>query len=830
MRVTINTACLVLIIFLFFIGINAEPDKNRQKVNMSKIVLPDGSVNPDYLREIESRGLADIEENSLGEDIEFGQMVIRQSNSVPNPDDEYWSDKFFLSGVSGVVGASATVYDMVIYDGDLIIGGNFTYVDGKRVENIARWDGSSWHSLSTGINGYVAGLLNYEGKLVATGPFTEAGGIEASRIAAWDGISWAPLGEGLNNSANMLLEFNGDLIVSGSFDTAGTVNAKYLAKWDGEDWGAIYDVTPDLWIGAALLVHDGYLYAKKIRGVIECYLVRWDGETWEEMSSAPDGGIRALIEHNGELIAGGSFLEAGGVACNNVAAWDGSAWHPLGDGLVAEMTGTSTTVWDLFFYNGRLIAGGNFDKSGTTQTNYIAQWNGTSWQPLAEGMGGTSGYSSWVFALGEYNGFLIAGGGFTIAGSNNANGAASWDGNSWIDISSVYGGGINGTVRSVVSYNGDIIAGGYFSMAGKDFCESIARWHDSRWYPLGEGIDGYIDALEVYNNNLYAAGGFTDANNPEINNKGVYQWDGISWSSIANEFICYDTNRVASIREITIYNDLLIIGGSFDEINGVLATNIASWDGNVWSAMGDGVDWYRTTVDFNGQLIVSGINDLFVWDGTSWNLWGSEGQPSISARALTVYQGDLIGIGDFSEATGLPECYIAAWNGVEWIPFGPQNFTALYGLLELYDITAIGSDLVIVGDIGEIDGMPIMGTAIWDGVSWQPMGSGIYYNYNTKLYTYQNHKLFVFGDLFEVGGKQSINIALWTNKICMDVDGDGKSCIFDIIYVIRYLYMGGPAPIIFEEADIDLDGEISLIDISMMVEYLYIDGLNPDCL
>jgi hypothetical protein len=70
-------------------------------------------------------------------------------------------------------------------------------------------------------------------------------------------------------------------------------------------------------------------------------------------------------------------------------------------------------LFALTVYDGELIAGGYFTTAGGTPANYIARWDGTTWSPLASGMGGTT-YRS-VVALTEYNDELIAGGNFTTA-------------------------------------------------------------------------------------------------------------------------------------------------------------------------------------------------------------------------------------------------------------------------------------------------------------------------------------------------------------------------------------------------------------------------------
>jgi hypothetical protein len=57
-----------------------------------------------------------------------------------------------------------------------------------------------------------------------------------------------------------------------------------------------------------------------------------------------------------ELLIVGGFSVAGDMVANNIAAWDGNSWQPLGSGI-------NGSVRALTVYNGELIAGGEFTKS-----------------------------------------------------------------------------------------------------------------------------------------------------------------------------------------------------------------------------------------------------------------------------------------------------------------------------------------------------------------------------------------------------------------------------------------------------------------------------------
>ena len=92
-----------------------------------------------------------------------------------------------------------------------------------------------------------------------------------------------------------------------------------------------------------------------------------------------------------KLIAYGSFETAGGVAAKNIAAWDGSAWSPLGPGI--------SGWWQpLAVYDGKLIAG------TIGEGDDVAVWDGASWSTFGLSL-------QWVaMAFAVYDGKLIVGG------------------------------------------------------------------------------------------------------------------------------------------------------------------------------------------------------------------------------------------------------------------------------------------------------------------------------------------------------------------------------------------------------------------------------------
>ena len=129
---------------------------------------------------------------------------------------------------------------LLVYNGSLYAGGNFTQAGGIDARAIARWDSTSWYSLGTSAtNGTGDGLTPFNGDVVGCGSFTRIGGVNAQHIARWNGSTWAPMGSGMNGDVTVACIYNGDLIAAGPFMMADGDSANGIARWDGSHWSAL---------------------------------------------------------------------------------------------------------------------------------------------------------------------------------------------------------------------------------------------------------------------------------------------------------------------------------------------------------------------------------------------------------------------------------------------------------------------------------------------------------------------------------------------------------------------------------------------------------------
>ena len=260
--------------------------------------------------------------------------------------------------------------------GELIIGGQL----GSLTRAVYKWTGETWQSLGGGMTNTFGSarvrslLLMPNGDLIAGGDFTAAGGVEANNIARWDGTTWSPLGVGVNQAVFALAQLpNDELLVDGYFTTAGGIASNKVARWDGSAWHAYgAGVTGDYSTVRTMLVRasgevlvGGTIGNNSPPGGNAPAILRWDGEDWIPLSTGITTSvwINALKElSDGRIIAGGSFLNIGDIRVNHIAIWDGMGWSALGGG-----TDTHVRTF-LELPSGELLVGGDFFRAGELST------------------------------------------------------------------------------------------------------------------------------------------------------------------------------------------------------------------------------------------------------------------------------------------------------------------------------------------------------------------------------------------------------------------------------------------------------------------------------
>ena len=88
-------------------------------------------------------------------------------------------------------------------------------------------------------------------------------------------------------------------------------------------------------------------------------------------------------------------------------------------------------------------------------------------------------------------------------------------------------------------------------------------------------------------------------------------------------------------------------------------------------------------------------------------------------HALTVYNGELIAGGEFTNAGGVPANYIAKWNGISWSPLGSGTNA------EVDALTVFNGELIAGGRFTNAGGVDVNFIAKWNGTSWDDELGGV---------------------------------------------------------------------------------------------------------
>jgi len=188
---------------------------------------------------------------------------------------------------------SPTVYALAASGSNIYVGGQFASAGEIAADGIAKWNGSSWSSVGNGVragarDGLVMALALNRSDLYAGGKFITAGEVNAHNIAKWNGSTWSAMGSGIHGDMERVrtIAINGsDVYVGGAFSTAGGVSVHNIARWNGSDWSA-FGINPEEVYAIAVTGIDIYVSGSSFNipgETIMRGIVKWNGKNWSAL-------------------------------------------------------------------------------------------------------------------------------------------------------------------------------------------------------------------------------------------------------------------------------------------------------------------------------------------------------------------------------------------------------------------------------------------------------------------------------------------------------------------------------------------------------------------
>lgn len=501
-----------------------------------------------------------------------------------------------------------------------------------------------------------------------------------------------------------------------------------------------------------------------------------------------------LIENGGNY--GWSRFEANTVANSNVTINEATKFpifyynHNQGDvsitgGYVyrgSEITSTNPSILSQYifgdFVSGRVWSLDYNESTSVVSTTLLFKANGRSISTFGRDTDGELFFSDYRGDARIYK--LIDG--ITPASGIPIDGAGSW---SSLDS------GTNGLVQTLATDDeGNVYHGGSFSQAGDIVANNIALWNESfGWKVFGSGSNGTINALKIDSNgNLYAGGSFSEIDGISANNIAV--WNGVQWSALGSGI-----DGVVYALETDINNNLFV-GGIFEKVNGINARNIAFWNGGQWSVLTDITTQNTGTnneirslaFDENDILYVGGnfdeaggktANRIATWDGSNWGTLGSGTSGFVQAIVATstdVYIG-----GNFAMVDNKIVNRIAKWNkdSSSWSTLGNGLNNNVNALIHDGNYLYAGGSFDIAYN-NEADGVIVNNIARWsDDNKWEALGTlkevGVDIKLNALVFSSESmQKIFAGGNFTKAGSIDANNIALWNSSISLDVSDYNK--------------------------------------------------------
>ena len=319
-------------------------------------------------------------EGSAGASFGFSSSVSSFTNIGYRDSNGEW--KAMGTGCNGIVRAI-----LVHPDGSVYVGGAFTLAGGVGSTGyFAKWNGSVWSALGSGLglggNTVLALAVGPDGAVYLAGSFTDAGGVlNADYLAKWNGTSYSALGSGINSTVwAVAVGLDGSVYIGGDFTNLTDANGDYISKWNGSAWVSLGSGMNGR-VNAIAIGPDGSVYAggafTLAGGVANtAYIAKWNGAIWLPLGSGANGEVFTLaFGPDGNLYAGGAFTSIGGRTIGGIAKWNGSVWSTVGT--------ANNNVYDIAISGDQMVVGGIFTSAGgVSLTEKLATYFNGVWLPM----------------------------------------------------------------------------------------------------------------------------------------------------------------------------------------------------------------------------------------------------------------------------------------------------------------------------------------------------------------------------------------------------------------------------------------------------------------
>jgi len=492
---------------------------------------------------------------------------------------------------NGITGAVTSM--LIQADGKIIVGGNFSNVNGVSQNNIVRLnnDGSidtsflATGSISPQVSTIKSIIQQPDLKIIVGGYFSNFNGISKNNLARLntDGTidNSFTTGTGPNNTVyDLALQFNGMLLIGGEFtsyngtnknsvirvNTNGTLDNTFLSNTNSGGY-----VTSILIHSSGKLVIGGNITSYNGTSTRYYTVLNSDGSldnTFNNALGADDPISKIIEDSNGKILLSGNFTSINNKSYNSLSKID------ITGNLDTSFNPSSGASWFVnkvkFISDGKLILAGKFFSYNQTLVRGFIKINpdGSIDNSLNQGTGFNGPVNS--FAV-QNDGKIIVVGSFSSFNGTIANNIIRLNPDGSVDGTFNSGTGSNYAISSIaIQTDGKIYIGGFFTTYNSASINRIARLNQDgtldATFNVGTGTDQEVAVITIQKDGKILLGGsFTNYKSTLRNRIIRVNSDG----TVDNTF-SIGAGANGTIQVITLQEDgNILIGGYFTSYNGI---------------------------------------------------------------------------------------------------------------------------------------------------------------------------------------------------------------------------------------------------------------------
>lgn len=324
-----------------------------------------------------------------------------------------------------------------------------------------------------------------------------------------------------------------------------------------------------------------------------------DGPAFGDGTGFNDIVKATCIQPDGKIIVGGWFDEYNGVGRNFIARLnpDGSndATFNIGTGFMGysyEYVKAITLQAD-----GKILVGGSFEGFNGINRNRIVRLNANGTIDATFNPG--TGFNDAVSAIAvQTDGKIIVGGAFTQFNGTTMNRIARLNPNGTLDATFAIGTGFNGVNTISIQTDGKIVVGGFFTQYNGTTMNRIARLNTNGsldpGFNIGTGFDYTVNCTAIQPDGKIIVGGWFD----EFNGVTTENIARLNSNGSLDATFNTGTGFSADVNSVAIQSDgKIVVGGQFSQFNGLPTGRIARLNTN-----GSADLTFNSGTGFNGRV------------------------------------------------------------------------------------------------------------------------------------------------------------------------------------------------------------------------------------